>query len=525
MRSDERWESHVPTWAEATREQRVLLDAAWRAGELDFLLTPTQQEVTAKIDKWEKAEDLDDRIFAIDSSRRIGKSYILVSRGLSKAIKRQRSRLVYIAPEYEQVKKITSSIFPDLLRSCPPNLRPTWVKSELTWEFPNGSRIELVGLDKNPDSARGTGVDDILLDESGFFNDLEYVIYSVLYPQMLGRPWARIICASTPSESPMHYWSQTLVPKCISRDAHIRRTLDHGVQYTAAEREAFWAAMPGGRNGVKARREYGAEHIADETLAIIPEFAEAEKGMVRDVEPPVWRDCYVALDPGFHDMSAALFGYWNFLEQQLVIEDEIVAPKLNSAELARQIKVKEGKLWGSVRRRGPGFETRAQPYLRISDNDPRLLADLFLDHKLLFVATQKDSMVSQVDQVRVAIAQGKIVISPKCKKLVLHLKSGVWRKTPFHHQIAGKDQRQMFAREGGEMGHFDAIAALVYLWRNIHKHRNPTPNAERFVMDGVRAPAAANANGRPQASKWAQSGEKMRRDGQRFFVKTGRRIA
>lgn len=519
----ERWESHVPSWNAATTEQRVLLDAAWRAGELDFLLTPTQQDVTAAIARWEQACGLDDRIFAGDMSRRIGKSYILGGRGCSKANKRKGARIVYIAPTYEQVRGITLPIFWDLLRSCPPNLRPQWLKSELTWQFPNGSRIELVGLDRNPDAARGTGVDDILLDECGFFQDLEYVLYSVLYPQMLGRPHARIICMSTPSESPMHYWSNVVVPACISKGAHIKKTLDDAVQYTPEEIEAFWNAMPGGRNGVKARREYGAEHIADENLAIVPEFREAKEKVVREVEPPVWRDCYVALDPGFHDMSAALFGYWWFLEQTLVVEDEIVAPKLNSGELAKQIKAKEAKLWGGVRRRGPRSETRPQPYLRVSDNDLRLLADFYIDHQLSFVATQKDEkMHSTIDQIRVALGEGRILIHPRCKKLIAHLEAGTWKKTPFHHVIAGRDTRQTFAREGGEFGHFDAIAALAYLWRNVQKRRNPTPELERFVMEDIRARMPGT---KPNASRWAQEGEKMRREGQRYFIKTGRRIA
>lgn len=522
----ETWQCAVPSWPEADREQRVLLDAAWRAGELDFLLSPTQQQVVAKIERWEKKRDFTDRIFALDSARRFGKSFVCVHRGLTKANRRPGARIPYVAPTYKQVKNIVLPVFSELLRSCPPKLRPTWMKSESVFEFPNGARIELIGLDTNPDGARGTGMDDCLLDEAGFFDNLEYMLYDVLYPQMLGRPWACILAASTPSETPMHPWSRDIVPACISKNAHDKRTLDDAVQYSELEIAAFWESMPGGRNGVKARREFGAEHIADDTLSIIPEFREAEAaGMVREVEPPVWRDCYVALDPGFHDMSAVLFGYWNFLEQTLVIEDEIVAPKLNSSELARQIKDKEQKLWGSVRRRGSGYDTKPQPYLRISDNDPRLLADLFLDHKLLFVATQKDSLVSQVDQVRVAVQTGKIIIHPRCKKLVLHMRAGVWKKTPFHHAITGKDQRKMFEREGGEMGHFDGIAALVYLWRNIHKRRNPTPQLERFVMDGVPVPPVANDNGRPPASKWTQEGAKMRRQGNRYFVKTGRRTA
>jgi len=319
--------------------------------------------------------------------------------------------------------------------------------------------------------------------------------------------------------TPAHYWTTDVVPDCISRNAHDRKTLDDADQYSREEIEREYARMPGGREGVTARREYGAEHIADESMQIVPEFGRAENDIVRVVEPPVWRDCYVALDPGFHDMSAALFGYWHFVEQTLVIEDEIVAPRMNSRQLADAIKAKEQKLWSKVMRRSSrGMPTKPQPYLRISDNDPRLIADMRHDHGLLFIPTQRDNLIQQVDQVRVAVQEGKIAIHPRCKKTIAHLRHGVW-----------KTIGRLFARES-DMGHFDAIAALVYLWRNVQKRRNPLPRLERYVMDDMRVPLLPPRDHqvRPHhlgPSKWNQEGEKMRRQGQVYLIKTGRRTA
>jgi hypothetical protein len=137
----------------------------------------------------------------------------------------------------------------------------------------------------------------------------------------------------------------------------------------------------------------------------------------------------------------------------------------------------------------------------------------------LFVPTQRDNLIAQVDQVRVAVQEGKIVIHPRCKKLCAHLRHGVW-----------KNIGKLFARES-DMGHFDAIAALVYLWRNVQKRRNPTPLLERFVMDDeMRVRRMPTRVDRIRAhhlseSKWEQSGEKIRRQGQLYLVKTGRRSA
>jgi hypothetical protein len=512
--SRRKWESKVPAWGAATREQHLLLDAAWRSGDLTFLLTPSQADSHKKIRRWQQSGM--GRVFGLDISRRWGKSALITTLGLEDAIRHPGWRIVYLAPTYQQVKNITLPLISMLIQSCPPKLRPKWIKSELYFEFGNGTRLELIGLDTRPDGARGSAVDLVLLDEAAFFDQLEYLLVSVIYPQMLGRAHARVIAASTPPVTPAHYWTTDVIPDCISRKAHDKKTLDDADQYSEEEIETEYARMPGGRNGVTARREYGAEHIADESMQIVPEFGKAEASIVRVVEPPVWRDCYVALDPGYHDMSAALFGYWSFLEQTLVVEDEIIAPRLNSRDLANAIKAKEAKLWSGVVRRGGGNQvpTKPQPYLRISDNDPRLIADMRSDHGLLFIPTQRDNLVQQVDQVRVAIQEGKIAIHPRCRKLIAHLRHGVWKKIG-----------SLFARES-DMGHFDAIAALVYLWRNVQKRRNPTPQLERFVMDDMRVPLPPRLATRtppPGESRWEQSGEKMRRKGQLYLIKTGKR--
>lgn len=496
------WINPVVPWPEATATQRQVLEAAWRKGVLDFLLTPSQAETYRRIKAWQYRGDRD-RVFALDISRRWGKSALCAMLALEGAIRHPGWRVVFGGPTERQGKAIALDLFERHLQFCPPGLRPEYQRSLSTYFFKNNSRIEIVGLDRHPDAARGTGVDWVVIDEAGFFDNLAYVLTSIVYPQMVGRPHAALIAASTPPETPAHYWSTDVVPDCIKKRAHERRTLDDADQYSADEIEREWERL-GGRDSITARREYGAEHIADATLQIVPEFSAAEAHIVKAVEPPVWRDCYVALDPGFHDMSAVLFGYWWFSEETLVIEDEIVAPRLNSAELAARIKRKEDKLWSNVRRRGGSqFETKPQPYLRVSDNDPRLIADMHIDHGLRFIATQKDNLRTQVNQVRIAIQGHKILIHPRCSVLVKHLRAGVWKKPG-----------TLFGRDDEQFGHFDAIAALVYLWRNVHKHRNPVPQLERYVAGDLKLPAEAPG----VQSKWL-------RKGNTYFIRGRGRVA
>ena len=498
-----RWVSPVLPWSACDPTRKKILEAAWEHSEIRHHYTPSQAAAHAKFTAWNSDPKRMGREYAFDISRRWGKSVLTCGLALEKAIQNPNWRLVMCAPEYKMINKIFLPLMSQLTQDCPRGLHgsqhgPEWVKSEGTFYLKNGSRIELVGLDVNPDGARGTGVDWVNLDEGGFFGNFEYLLQSILYPQMLGRPHARIIGASTPPISPSHYWSSTFVPEAITRGAHHICTLEEADQYEWGEIEEF-IAKAGGRKAVTCRREYFCEHVTDETMAIVPEFRDVEADIVKAPEKiPMWRDCYVSMDPGWKDLTAVLFAYWDFERQILVIEDEVAAPRLNSQDVATAIAAKELALWEKSQCKGHNGQMRAQPYLRVSDNEPRLLWDLSTAHKLTFIATQKDNFDQQINALRIAVQNKQIQIHPRCRRLVMHLRNGVWRN----------ELKKQFAWEGGDMGHFDLIAALVYLLRNIQKKRNPAPMAQRRVDANEHQRQGPGST----ASKWSRKGRK-------FFVR------
>jgi len=65
----------------------------------------------------------------------------------------------------------------------------------------------------------------------------------------------------------------------------------------------------------------------------------------------------------------------------------------------------------------------------------------------------------------------KVRINPRCKILISHLDHGIWNKG-----------RTAFA-ESAECGHFDAIAALMYLVCNVEFAKNPYPPISYGVND------------------------------------------
>jgi hypothetical protein len=133
-------------------------------------------------------------------------------------------------------------------------------------------------------------------------------------------------------------------------------------------------------------------------------------------------------------------------------------PAMNTETLVKAIRAKEEEIWAGQ-----------PPFRRISDNNwPIMMQDFSALHNLTFIATNKDSLEAMINEVRLMVQQGQIIIDPKCKQLIGCLKYGVWDKN-----------KKMFARSS-TYGHFDHLAALVYLVRNLAKHTNPIPADHGF---------------------------------------------
>jgi hypothetical protein len=159
-------------------------------------------------------------------------------------------------------------------------------------------------------------------------------------------------------------------------------------------------------------------------------------------------------DVGYVDFFACLFGYVDFLEQKLIVEDEVVTKRKNTGEIVELIRAKEKALYGS----------HPSDIRRIADATPREIADLTQVYHLPFQAAERHDRESQLAVMRHNLAQGKIVIQERCRNLILQLGSGV------------RDKNGKFERSES-LGHCDAVAALVYMNRMASWHSNPYPRS------------------------------------------------
>lgn len=459
------WVSPVVPWDDCTPERQADLREAWSEGRLRHQLTPNQKDIYDQLRAWEDIlYTKRPREFVLDCCRRFGKSVLGLIWLIENCIRRPGSRHLYIGPERNQIEEIQVPLMADILSECPPELRPKYHASKRVYTFPNGSRIALFGLDKNPNASRGGKIDGAFLDECGFFRRLLYLVKSVLKKQLMGRTWGNLLMASTPPDTPAHPWSTDFVKRAIARRSYVKKTIVQADQYPIEEIDAF-IEEDGGIEDPTCRRESFCEHIADADKVCIPEYLLCAPRIVKAVEPPAWRHCYTVLDPGWHDLVAVLFGYAHFERAKLIIEDELAEPKMNSHRLAQAIRAKEEALWKDVPCLRTNGTLTAQPYRRYSDRDPRLLADLREIHDLPFRRAEKDTPKEAVNQLRVALSTEQIWIHPRCVQLQAHLESAVWRN----------EQHKAFAWTNGPFGHFDLVACLLYLWRNVNLSRNPQP--------------------------------------------------
>lgn len=211
---------------------------------------------------------------------------------------------------------------------------------------------------------------------------------------------------------------------------------------------------------------HNCELIKDDVLAIIPEFDEvAEKELVKEWDRPPFFDSYVSMDLGGRDLTALLFGYYDFLKDKVVIEDELIMdfnkPENTIKSLTEQLLQKEISLYTDPQT----GETKA-PYLRVSDINYIVTQEIsrYSNNTVHFINPRKDDKDAAINQLRALITIKKIIIHPRCKTLIRHLKNAKWNKS-----------KTSFARSP-DNGHYDCVDALIYLIRSISYTRNPYPN-------------------------------------------------
>jgi len=496
-----------------SQEQAAALEAEikaalWRAGDLDWKLDPTQLRVRqAREAAWAPAappppgtvltEIEKIRRAAIPISfyellaRGNGKSFELVCLAVETALKKPNQRILYCAPLREDAEKIVRDLLElNILQDCPDDAKPTWKAGDGEYHFKNGSTIRFRGVNnESDDRLRGAGYHLVILDEVGVYDRLRKTL-GIVKP-VAKRFKGRIILATTPSEQEDHESTELYEEHAVQvpwrPPAAIKLTMLDNPRWSWEERVQILADCGERIDDIpkilskeilpkrtETLREFWCEFVTDEARARFPTWRDDETRLTKkDSTRPDHFFAYTVFDLGFVDRTGGLFGYHDYEQDLIIIEDEALLTRPSSREIADEVNAKELLLWGAKPR-----------VTRVMDAAPFVLEDIRREHRLDFQPPDKTGVQSGVSYVQGAnnyvnllISGGQLRIHERCRNLLRQMRNAVWNKN--------RNDFERDSRKGPDsMGHYDLAAALVYFCRAVDRRRNPYPPGWRLKRDG-----------------------------------------
>lgn len=442
-------------------DRNFLLRQAWSQGNLEYQVEDYQLPVYEAL--WGAITDKNVLKYVCNISRRFGKTHLSSIIAIEFAIQYPGAQINYATGTNKAMNKILRSIIPVILQDCPKDLLPKRING--VWEFPNGSTIHTAGVNnQNADALRGTSSDLNIVDEAGQIDELEYLVRSVLLPQQLTVKGTMLLLSTPPSVTDHDY--AKIYYEC-KEEGNLSEFTVYDNAKIMSDPELFqtYVKESGGTDSTHWKREYEVKFVTDTNKIIIPEWDDRFIVQIPPTDKFKFWKKYVSMDLGFSDFTILIFGYYDFERAKLVIQAEktLVGEEVTSAAIAEATKINELTLWG-----GP------DDVKRIADNsDNIVLNDINRVHKVLFNPTSKDSLMAMINALRSFIGDGRLEIYPECTYLLGCLEFGVWNKN-----------RDSFAKSK-KFGHYDGLAALVYLVRNLDQHTNPVPPMYGLKQDDV----------------------------------------
>lgn len=443
---------------------------------------------------WDIQVDNETSLYLTDLGLVTHNSYLMCTMALEQCLSLPGSVVKFVFPKAKDTKRNILPLMRQILEDCPPEFKPRYMEADKEMRFTNGSTIQFAGNDAgNIEGIRGGYAHLCIFDEVGFASDdVTYSIRSVLSPTTK-TTGGRIVLVSTPPRSANHEFQTDWIDPYKAEGRVKVFTLYDNPNFTPEIIEEILSEFPDREEDPQFRREYLCESVRDVDKCILPSLTEKkEKIIVTDqYERPPYCDRYVALDIGGVDLTAVLFGYYDYERATLVVEREFVCDgTTNSSILADKIKEIEKELWTN-----PIDKSVLTPYMRISDNNNKiLLTDLQKLHGLSFSCTKKDNKQAAINSLDVAIQQERLIIHPSCVHTVYHAKYAEWNN-------AGTSFKHMKDSPSGKIrgGHADALDALLYMHRSVVKSHNPFPqgygmNVTGNDFQGIRSPKPSHSS-------------------------------
>lgn len=538
-------------WEMSPEERTALL---WRAGHLDwkirdyqlddhnaFTAWDAERQTQAHLDHAAELGALYDNLWLDECGRRYGKTAQWLIRDVSAAIRRAEARGLIACAYQKSIGEIIVPLTKVLFRDAPKGYFPEYFGTrgadhEHLYIEASDSVIKLVGLDLHPHATRGQWLDFAHISEAAFVRGLQSVIQGDIMPQFQDRPWAWLALESSTAKTRDCEFNTEFREDARKRGTYRKHTIRDNTQLSESE-IAKEERRSGGKGSANCQRELYCEETREESLMVVPEFS-LERHVMPAGEVPEHAHCYVSMDPGEKDPLGIVWGFYDFVRAKLVIQRSFAKSNCRTGEAAALIKQVENELWGTAHRGIPATPKRdnalravplvtiadvvktagglvwdpppaaftywdhgenqflPNPYKRISDIDARMVGDLAVEHSINFESTAKDDAYAQEGALRHAFAMDWIEIWEPNGDLARQLESGMW-------QLDAHGRRREWMTTSS-LGHLDCVAALIYLWRNLQREKNPAPPAIiDTALHGYAVPVGVDRNtatGRPSHS-------------------------
>ncbi|WP_448191268.1 terminase large subunit domain-containing protein [Azospirillum sp. sgz301742] len=438
----------------------AIVKELWKRKNLRFILRPHQLPIYEFFHS-------NDQNQLWNIARQTGKSTSLCLLAVEHCILFPGHFVRFFAPSTKQAREIVEQNMPVILETCPQDMLPVYLRNRNKYVFPNGSTITLQGVDAaDGKGLRGGSTHLAILDEAAFMANLPWIIDSVIMPMFLNTN-GRYIMSSTPPPTLAHPWVG-YVEEHQRRGTYLCRTFDDNTWLSPEKRERIEFDQsiigPEGEILIPARerdsfkREYLCQLINDSDHLIVPEWQAVKDLAVEERERPTHFVPFVSADWGVKDYDAILFGYVDFREQLLVIEDEVLVNYQAPSDTAMDIKKKLNELW-------PGHPHGLIKFF--SDTEWDKIMEIRKVTGINFRPALKYDLDVAIAGLRTKISQCGVRINPKCQNLLRQLDMGVW-------EVDQKGKKKDFKRTE-KLGHCDLLSALIYMHRMADYRTNPYP--------------------------------------------------
>ena len=422
---------------------------SWDKGDLSYKLHSAQRLIYDAI----RGLPFETREAVVFCARRFGKSYLGVLMAIEDCIRFPGTIVRTIGPTIKQTTEIIVPLINKVCCDAPSGLIKR-TKSEHRWKIGESSLI-LGGFDSsNVESHRGSESSAIYLEETRDSSAEEYTnaMFDVLKPQLLHSK-GKMVHLTTAPKAMSHPFVTDTIPQAKLNNAFFKYTV---YQNPLLDQEQIDSAIRdcGGINTQAFRREYMCELIRDEQTLIAPEFDPSKHVFAPDLPDAAYYNTVVDLG-GVRDKTACLLVIYDFFKAKKVLWDErIFDANTPTTEIIKGCLEMEANIKRIIpdEKYGP---------VRWMDAPGQIQVDLYDTHKFEVRLPLKDDWEASINALKVAFAQDKWIVHPRCKHSIENLLSGTFNKN-----------RTDFERSH-VFGHNDAIAALMYANRMINTKENP----------------------------------------------------